>query len=60
MSIAKWVRQALDLARRREPVGDIGKKLEVIRAPTRREYPVSDIQGMLAGNREGYGTGMHP
>ena len=60
MSIAEWVRQALDLARRREPVGEIGKKLEVIRAATRHEYPVSDIQGMLAEIEKGYGTGMHP
>ena len=27
MSIAEWVRQALDLARRREPSGSMGKKL---------------------------------
>jgi hypothetical protein len=60
MSIAEWVRQALDLARRREPVGDIGKKLEVIRAATRHEYPVSDIREMLAEIEKGYGTGMHP
>jgi len=45
MSIAEWVRQALDLARRREPVGEIDKKLEVIRAATQHEYPVSDIRG---------------
>jgi hypothetical protein len=32
MSIAEWVRQALDLARRREPGAALGKKLEVIRA----------------------------
>ena len=60
MSIAEWVRQALDLARRREPVGEIGKKLEVIRAATRHEYPVSDIQGMLAEIEKRYATGMHP
>ena len=32
MSIAEWVRQALELARRREPAGGVSKKLEVIRA----------------------------
>ena len=32
MSLAEWVRQALDVARRREPLGSAGKKLEVIRA----------------------------
>ena len=59
MSIAQWVRQALDLARRREPVGGIGKKLEVIRAAAQHEYPVSDIRGMLAEIERGYGTGTH-
>ncbi len=54
MSIAEWVRQALDLARRREPLGSVGKKLEVIRAATRNDYPVSDIGGMLAEIERGY------
>ena len=60
MSIAEWVRQALDLARRQEPVVEIGKKLEVIRVATQHEYPLSDMQGMLAEIEKGYGTGMHP
>jgi hypothetical protein len=46
MSIAEWVRQPLDLARRREPVGGASKKLEVIRAAAEHEYPTSDIEGM--------------
>ncbi len=54
MSIAEWVRQALDVARRREPLGGIGKKLEVIRAAAKYEYPVSDIGGMLAEIEKGY------
>ena len=56
MSIAEWVRQALDMARRRQPIGGIGKKLEVIRAAARHEYPVSDIGGMLAEIEKGYLT----
>jgi hypothetical protein len=56
MSLAEWVRQALALARRREPVGDIGKKLEVIRAGTRHEYPTADIDVMLAEIERGYGS----
>ena len=32
MSLSGWVRQALDEARRREPLGACSKKLEVIRA----------------------------
>jgi hypothetical protein len=60
MSIAEWVRQALDLARRREPLGGVSKKLEVIRAAAQHDYPVSDIEGMLAEIERGYGTGTHP
>jgi hypothetical protein len=60
MSIAEWVRQALELARRREPAGSISKKLEVIRAAARHDYPVSDIDGMLAEIERGYGMGAHP
>jgi len=60
MSVAEWVRQALDLARRREPLGNIGKKLEVIRAAARYDYPVSDIDGMLAEIERGYVTGAQP
>ena len=48
MSIAAWVRQALDMARRREPAGDAGKKLEVIRAAARHDFPSGDIGTMLA------------
>ena len=57
MSIAEWVRQALVLARRQEPLGSIGKKLETIQAATRHDYPVSDIDEMLAEIEAGYGTG---
>jgi hypothetical protein len=57
LSIAEWVRQALELARRREPVGGAGKKLEVIRAAARHDYPVGDIEGMLAEIEMGYGMG---
>jgi hypothetical protein len=57
MSIAEWVRQALDLARRREPSSDIGKKLETIRAAARHDFPAGDIDAMLAEIESGYGTG---
>ena len=57
MSLAEWVRQALQLARRREPVRDVGKKLEVIRAGTKHDYPTADIEGMLAEIETGYGSG---
>ena len=60
MSIAEWVRQALDLARRREPVAGVSKKLEIIRAAAQHDYPVTDIDDMLAEIERGYGTGAHP
>lgn len=60
MSIAEWVRQALDLARRREPANGVGKKLEVIRAAVRHDYPSGDIDAMLAEIESGYGAGTHP
>jgi len=53
MSIAEWVRQALEFARRREPVGDSGKKLAVIRAAAQHEFPVSSIEEMLADIEQG-------
>ena len=57
MSIAEWVRQALDLARRHEPGAAVGKKLEVIRAAARHDYPSADIDRMLAEIESGYGAG---
>jgi hypothetical protein len=54
MSIAEWVRQALALARRREPLGDVGKKLEIVRAAAKHEYPTADIDSMLAEIEKGY------
>ncbi len=60
MSVAEWVRQALDLAQRREPVGEVGKKLEVIRAAARGDYPTADIDRMLAEIEMGYGAGARP
>jgi len=57
MSIAEWVRQALELARRREPTRSIDKKLEVIRAAARHQFPVADIDQMLAEIEKGYLAG---
>jgi hypothetical protein len=60
MSVAEWVRQALDQAHRRQPVGEVGKKLEVIRAAARLDYPTGEIERMLAEIESGYGSGVHP
>jgi hypothetical protein len=60
MSIAEWVRQALALAHRREPVGKVDRKLQVIRAAARGDYPTGDIDRMLAEIERGYGSDAHP
>src|ERR1700686_4773135 len=39
MSVAEWVRQVLDLARRRELGAGVGKKLDVIRTAVRHNFP---------------------
>jgi hypothetical protein len=57
MSLAEWVRQALQLACRREPVGETGKKLDVIRAAAKHAYPTADIDVMLTEIEKGYGSG---
>jgi len=57
MSIAQWVRQALELARRREPLGSAGKKLEIIHVAAQHQYPVGDIGSMLAEIEAGYTSG---
>ena len=56
LSIAEWVREALAVARRREPLGDAGKKLDVVRAAARHAYPTADIDRMLAEIESGYGS----
>jgi hypothetical protein len=58
MSIAGWVRQALVHARRLEPVGDVEKKLEAIRAAAKHEFPTGDIEVMLAEIERGYLDGL--
>lgn len=57
MSIAQWVRQALDFARRQEPLSDPGKKLEIVRAAVRHDYPTADIAEMLSDIETGYSAG---
>ena len=39
---------------RREPAGDAGKKLEVIRAAARHDFPSGDIGTTLAEIETGY------
>lgn len=59
MTIAEWVRQALALARRREPLGDVEKKLAAIRAAAaHQESPAVDIGTMLSEIERGYHSGQ--
>ena len=57
MSMAEWVRQALDMARRREPVHDTAKKLAAVRAAVQHNGPTADIDVMLAEIERGYRSG---
>ena len=57
MTTAEWVRQALAAARRYEPIGDAGKKLDFVREAARQEFPTADIDEMLAQIERGYGRG---
>ena len=54
ISMAEWVRQALDAARRREPTDSMAKKLAAIRAAAQHEFPTGDIETMLAEIESGY------
>jgi len=54
MTVAEWVRQVLRAAWRRQPEGDIGKKLEVVRAAVRHSFPSGDIDQMLEEIEQGY------
>ena len=48
MSIAEWVRQALELVRRKQPLGSVAKKIEAIHAAGQYAFPTADIDRMLA------------
>jgi hypothetical protein len=54
MTVAEWVRQALRAARRREPTGEIGPKLDAIRRAALHGFPTGDIDEMLADIERGY------
>lgn len=60
MSIAEWVRQALEMARRGEPTGSMEKKPDTVRRAGQFEFPVGDIDRMLAEIEAGYVSRPHP
>lgn len=54
MSISAWVRHSLRRARRSEPAVEAGRKLEVVRAAARHDFPTADIDRMLREIERGY------
>ncbi len=54
MSVAEWVRQALESARRQEPGGTVGKKLDAVRIAIQHEYPSGRMEDILAEIETGY------
>jgi hypothetical protein len=54
MTVAEWVRRALRAARRREPAGDLGTKIAVVRGAARHAFPSGDIEQILAETERGY------
>ncbi len=57
MTTAEWVRQALRTAQRQTPGGDVKKRLQVVRAAARHEFPTADVEQMLAEIESGYAGG---
>ena len=54
VSIAQWVREALDAARRRKPAQSAKAKLESVRAAATFAFPTGDIDRVLAEIEMGY------
>jgi hypothetical protein len=54
LTTAAWVRQALRTARRAEPRVDAERKLSVVAAAVRHDFPAPDIGQMLAEIERGY------
>ena len=54
VTVSEWVRRALREARRRQPQGDIDRKLQVIRRAMQYNGPTADIDQMLAEIEQGY------
>jgi len=57
LSVAEWVRQALRTARRREPTGDLDRRLALVRAAARHGFPSPPIEQMLDEIEQGYRDG---
>lgn len=60
MTVAEWVRRSLREARKEGPVRDTLRKLEVVRAAVRHEFPTANIEEMLEEIERGYVGGGSP
>ena len=54
VTVAEWVRQALRVARREEPLAPSNRKLRAVRESVRHSYPTGDIDQMLGEVERGY------
>jgi hypothetical protein len=57
--VSEWVRRALRDAQRREPRGDIDRKLRALDKAMQYEFPAPDIDQMLAEIEQGYRQDLH-
>ncbi len=54
LTVSEWVRQALRAAQRQVPLTDANKKLGVVRAAARHDFPTGDVDQMLREIDQGY------
>lgn len=54
LSLSEWVRRSLADTRAQQPGGDPERKLAVVRAAARHDFPTADIDQMLREIEQGY------
>ncbi len=57
LTVAAWVRRALDEAKQQRPAGDPARKIASIREAATHEFPSGDIDSMLADIARGAASG---
>jgi hypothetical protein len=55
VTVSEWVRAALRTAQHQRSTADPHRRLEVVRAATRHDFPTGDIDEILAQIEAGYG-----
>lgn len=56
ISVAEWVRRALQAAKNTQPKASKQRKLESVRTALQYEFPSADIDQMIGEIESGYGT----